>query len=305
MRASQTSGLPLALLLLLPAPAVSRRQSPQTAPPAPDQSAATSITVPLPQGTRLVLKDGNFMMVREYKIQGERVRYWSLERSAWEEIPAELVDWEATHSGEKAEAARKQQIEKNLEEMAQEQRSADLNVDASIEVAPNVFLPAEPGLYVVAHGAVASLSQDLANINRNKRRLLLQILSPVPVVPSKHDIKLAGAHATLRVSDLQPEFYFRTADKREPNVALVRAQVQGNHRLLVEVNTNVVGVSQSKQRQMLTEGWMVAQGVHRYTLEQKLEPGEYAFLETNPETGLDYFVWDFGVDPPGPPTRKP
>ena len=281
------------------------QQAPQAAPPV-EQGAASAIPVPLPQGIHLVLKDGNFLMVREYKIQGDRVRYWSVERSAWEEIPAELVDWEATHKGEAADAARKQQIDKKLEEIAQEQRAADVqNIDSSIEVAPNVFLPPAPGLYVVAHGAVASLSQDLANINLNKRRVLLQVLSPIPVVPSKHDIKLAGPRAALRVNDLQPEFYFRTADKREPNVALVRAQVHGNHRLLVEVSTNVAGLSKSKQRQLLTEAWMVAQGVHRYTLEQKLEPGEYAFIETIPEKGIDYFVWDFGVDLPGSPPAKP
>src|ERR1700722_5445045 len=46
----------------------------------------------LSRGKKLVLKDGNFQLVREYERKGERVRYFSLERGAWEEIPAAMVD---------------------------------------------------------------------------------------------------------------------------------------------------------------------------------------------------------------------
>jgi hypothetical protein len=297
MNAICIHGLLAASLLFLPAGAAHAPQSPQPAPPAPEQSGTSTVAVPLPQGIHLVLKDGNFLLVREYKIEGDRVRYWSVERSAWEEIPAQLVDWDATHAGEAAEALRKQQINKKLEEIAQEQRAAALQeIDASIEVGPNVFLPPDPGLYVVANGNVASLSQDLAVSTMNKRRILLQVITPIPVVQSKHDVKLAGPRASLRINGAQPEFYFRTADAREPSVTLVRAQVRGDHRLLLEINTNVAGISKSKQRQMLTQGWLVARGVYRYTLEQKLEPGEYAFVENDPDRGVDLLVWDFGVD---------
>ena len=43
-----------------------------------------------------MLKDGSFQLVREYAVQGDRVRYYSLDRSQWEEIPSDLVDWDAT-----------------------------------------------------------------------------------------------------------------------------------------------------------------------------------------------------------------
>ncbi len=45
---------------------------------------------------KLYLKDGNYHIVREYEIRGSRVRFYSLERSAWEELPRQLVDFEAT-----------------------------------------------------------------------------------------------------------------------------------------------------------------------------------------------------------------
>src|ERR1700761_4085177 len=58
---------------------------------AQDEPKAATIPVPLPKGKKLILKDGSFQVCREYKREGDSVRYYSVERSAWEEIPAELV----------------------------------------------------------------------------------------------------------------------------------------------------------------------------------------------------------------------
>ena len=41
---------------------------------------------------RLYLKDGTYHLVREYQVREDRVRYYSLERGDWEEIPLELID---------------------------------------------------------------------------------------------------------------------------------------------------------------------------------------------------------------------
>ena len=60
---------------------------------------AVLAVVALPAASiRLYLKDGTYHSVREYQTQGDRVRYYSTERSDWEEIPVELVYLKRTES---------------------------------------------------------------------------------------------------------------------------------------------------------------------------------------------------------------
>src|SRR5689334_2872531 len=59
----------------------------------------------LARNHRLILKDGGYQLVRQYKLAGDRVKYLSLERGEWEEMPADLVDWDATAKWERDHAA--------------------------------------------------------------------------------------------------------------------------------------------------------------------------------------------------------
>jgi hypothetical protein len=54
---------------------------------------------------KLYLKDGDHHLVREYKVEGDRVRYYSVERGDWEEIPLELVDLKRTEAETNARQA--------------------------------------------------------------------------------------------------------------------------------------------------------------------------------------------------------
>jgi len=49
--------------------------------------------------TRLILKDGSYQVVMSYQVNGNVVRYYSAERDATEEIPAELIDWDRRAGG--------------------------------------------------------------------------------------------------------------------------------------------------------------------------------------------------------------
>jgi len=255
-------------------------------------------TLPVAKGKKLVLKDGSFHIVRSYERQGDRVRFYSVERSAWEEIPYDLVDWEATRKAEVEEQRRNQEeIEKIRAAQAME-RASEIDVDASVEIVPGVFLPSGEGLWAAEGRSLVPLNQAAADVKLDKGRLFEQVISPVPIIPSRHRVQIAGKRAEVRLTTPQPEFFFRTADAREPSLELVRAVVKGDKRLVEQISTNIAGQHSSKRNSVSMERWKVARGVFRFTLSQPLEPGEYVLGEILPE-GMNLYVWDFGVDARG------
>ena len=267
----------------------------------------------LPRGSKLLLKDGTYQLARSYERKGDRVRYYSVERSAWEEIPAAMVDWEATA---KAAAAQKS-AEEALDEKVRLQEQANridtvMDVDASLEVAPGVFLPPGEGMFLIEGKHVTQLEQAGANISTDKKQFLKQVLSPIPIVPSKRTVDIPGNHAKIRVSDSNLEFYLREAPpdpdrsspivkssrpgESGPEVELVRAAIKGNKRQLESIMALFGEQLEEKRKTMSLQRWEIAPTVYRFTLGEPLPPGEYALAEILPD-GINLFVWDFGVDP--------
>ena len=265
--------------------------------PSPDKTDQESPATALPKGTKLILKDGNFQVVRQYQVQGDRVRYYSLERSAWEEIPAAMVDWDATHKEEAAEALRQKETFEKLQARILAERAASIDVDASIEIMPGHFLPSGAGTWVLDGETLLPLAQSQAQTKLDKSRMLEQVIVPVPIVPGRTMVYLAGPHAKLRVTSGQPEFYMRTADVREPNMQLVRLKGKGKARQVEFINKSIVETYETRD-ELSIQRWTVARGVYRFTLGQTLPPGEYALTEIVAGEGMNLYVWDFGVGAP-------
>src|SRR5690348_14043295 len=70
---------------------------------------------------KLYLKDGGYQLVREYQVEGDRVKYYSVERSTWEEIPLMLVDLKRTDA---ETGARKEKLDKDAQALADEAEAA-------------------------------------------------------------------------------------------------------------------------------------------------------------------------------------
>ena len=114
----------------------------------------------LPRGKKLMLKDGTFQLARSYERNGDRVRYYSVERSQWEEIPAALVDWDATAKAEATEKSDAEALGKKVHLQEEASRmDTMMDVDASLQVAPGVFLPPGEGMFVIDGKHVTQLGQ--------------------------------------------------------------------------------------------------------------------------------------------------
>jgi hypothetical protein len=264
------------------------------------QSASPDATKPpLPRGKKLILKDGSVQLVREYQVMDDKVRFYNTERSQWEEMPVALVDWDATRQSETDQKKGDAALLSTVHKQEQARRIMPLDVDASLEAAPGVFIPPGEGLFVYDGKSVLRLTQAQADNKLDKAKAVEQVLVPIPIVPSRRNLSIPRPHAEVRVKNEQPEFYMRTADAREPNMLLIRAKVHGDSRLIENVDTYLQVISKTKRNEVVAQRWQIAQGVYRFTIGQSLEPGEYVFTEIVKGEGTNLYVWDFGVDAAG------
>ena len=274
----------------------------------------------LTRGKKLILKDGSFQLVRSYERKGDRVRYYSVERGDWEEIPAAMVDWDATA---KAEADAQKADDALVTKIHQQEEAAKietvLDVDASLQVAPGVFLPPGEGMFAVEGKSVIPIPQAGSAVRNDTKNKVKRILSPIPIIPAKQNVELDGARATLRINSQNPEFYLREIqpdyDKDSalertsrqsisgPEVELLRATTKGNRRILESIRSYGGQEIGTEAKTVSIQQWEVAKTVYRYTLSEPLTPGEYALAEILPG-GLNLFVWDFGVDGPATSSTK-
>ncbi len=272
----------------------------------------------LPRGTKLVLKDGTFQIVREYQRNGDRVKYFSIERGGWEEIPTSLVDWDATakaaSDAEKSSAAEVEKIHKQEEAKRMDNVT---DIDASLQVGGGVFLPEGEGMFVLEGKSVRVLDQAGTRTKSSLLRTAGQVM--VPIVPGKKTIILPAAHSTVRLRTNTPEFFLREPPfdpevpsqiqrssrpgESGPEVELIRVKVGRNSREIESIGT-LFGEEMSVNKNAISiQQWEVAKNVYRFTLSEQLTPGEYVLAEILPD-GLNLFVWDFGVDAAAPAAKK-
>lgn len=241
------------------------------------------------------MKDGSLLVVSSYEVKGDRVRYYSVERSEWEEAPAALIDWDATKKLQDSEAAQQEELVEKVRKEEAEAKAMAIDVDESLEVAPHIFLPPGEGIFLLDGKAIFPLSQSEASSKLSKGRMAEQVLIPIPILASRHTVFLKGARASLRITNPTPEFYLRTTDPVEPDVELIVVRVKGKYRQIENIDT-LFSQTQEKRKTILMQQWPVAKGVYRFTLGEPLKPGEYAVAESTPKEGMNLMVWDFGVD---------
>jgi hypothetical protein len=283
-------------------------------PPPPGQEQPRPLPSGSPNGKKLVLTSGDYQLVREYVRNGDRVRYYSLERGDWEEIPASMIDWPATQKAEAATIARNEAESRKLKQLEDASRvDMALDVDASLMTGSGAFLPTEEGMFAVEGKKTTRLEQAELESHRDRKQTLKQIITPIPIVAGKTNVELPGAHAKMRLDPSHLEFYLREAppdpDRTSqirrsprpgdttsgPEVELIRATAKGGKRQFQQIK-DLFGEKIGEDRKtVLIQRREIAPNVYRFTLSEQLPPGEYALAEIMPD-GLNMYVWDFGVD---------
>src|SRR6185503_4919443 len=236
---------------------------------------------------RLYLKDGTYQLTNQYEVKTHRVRYYSTERSEWEEIPLEMVDLDRT-KGEMAE--RESQLATEAKAEAEE-RAAEKQERKQI-----ASIPTQPGAYYIRGDAMDPLKQAESKIVSDKKRTVLRVLSPIPTVPGKSTVELDGEHAPLHLTDVRPEFYFRLSDYE--GLDIVKLTPKKNLRVVENVsilqlkNDRIVDEKLDK-----VESFKKQEGdlLFRIWPEKPLAPGEYAVIQYA-EGKLDPQIWDFTID---------
>jgi hypothetical protein len=242
----------------------------------------------LAANVKLYLKDGDYHLVREYQVLEDRVRYYSVERGDWEELPRELVDLARTRK-----EADERQAALDKETKAVEEESAAIRAERR-EIAS---IPQEPGVYLIGEGKLIPLKPADVTIANDKKRTILKVLAPIPIVAGKSTAEIAGESAAFRVPGNRPEFYFRLS--MPERLAIVKLERKRSSRLVETITRLPVSEEVfEEQKQVPTFKRQIGDMLFKIWPEEPLEPGEYAVVEyTDGEVNLQ--VWDFGVGPAG------
>ena len=235
---------------------------------------------------RLYLRDGTYQLTNQYEVKTDRVRYYSTERSEWEEIPLDLVDLEKTRADL---TERKAQIEADTKAEAEE-RAAERAAAKQIAA-----LPTQNGAYYIRGEATEALKQAESKIVNNKRRSILKALSPIPVIMGKATVEIDGEHAVFSITDPKPEFYLRASDFEEFEIVKL---TPGKNTRIVEHLTIAKFQDQKdvteEVEKMASFKKQEADLLFRVWPQNALAPGEYALIQYTPGK-LNTQIWDFSV----------
>lgn len=246
---------------------------------------------------KLYLKDGSYQLVKSYEVHGNRVRYYSIERSEWEEVPAALVDFEATKRAQEEERTEKQ---KELDEVRKIQKERfERPAETGFEIAPGIHLPQEPGVFAFDGMRLVRMIQSSAEVVSDKKRRALLLALPAPVVKNRALVVLPGAKAAVRLSMAQPTFYANLGDGSGANLELITVKPGKEARLVEHVQSGIgVGKSGELRSGVPLDRTEIAPGLFKLKPTQALLPGEYALGEILAQQKLNLELWDFGVDKP-------
>ncbi len=244
-------------------------------------------------------------MVSKYEMQGDRVHYFSVERFEWEDLPASLVDWDATNKYEADLSKGKARAHVETPEEREEREKEESN---SPEILPGLRLPGTGGVFLLDefHGQpeLAEILQDGSELNQraNKKSVLRAVINPIG--SSKHPFELKGQHAKIQSHVGSPTIYMDIDQAALNDIPLnnrfriVRTEAKNDVRVIGNLKVTFSGKTSQEGNFIPTRVEKIGTGEwFKVTPERDLPPGEYAVVEMLGPEEMNLYVWDFGVNP--------
>ena len=232
---------------------------------------------------KLYLKDGGFQLVREYKVDGDRLMYYSIERSDWEEIPVDLVDLKRTN----AEAeARKETLDKVAQDLADEAAAAKESRQEILKI------PRDPGVYRLEDNRLRVFPAAESTVSNSKGRTALKVF--VPVLMGKSTVEIPGEHSPNIVKESSPEFFLQLSEME--NFGLIKLTPRKGVRIVEQISIVPV-VKEMEEERTLVQTFtkqLSDNGLFKIWPQDPLPQGEYAVVEyTDGKANMQ--VWDFRI----------
>ena len=248
---------------------------------------------------KLYLKDGSYQLVQSYEIVGKRVRFYSVERSEWEEVPLSLVDFAATKRAQSEEQEEKQVDLEEARELST--RRFDAANPSGFEVAPGFTLPSDDGVYAFDGLRVIRMIQSSGEVVKDKKRAALLLALPGPLLKNRGYVVLPGKRSAVRILSLQPIFYVRSSEDLGSKLQIIALKPRKEAREVETLEWRGSTPHPEEVRAAVpVERSEAAPGILKITPTQPLEVGEYALGELLGEQ-LNLELWDFGIE--GAPAR--
>jgi hypothetical protein len=284
---------------------------------------------------RLILKDGSYQLVRKYEVVGDRIRYLSVERGGeWEELPANLIDWDATKKWERdhTEPAAEDTSTAMDEAKAIDKEEAAAREEETArmpQVAPGLELPDEDSVFALdtfqGTPALVELQPNELAVDAKTHHGLSSFN---PMAAAKASIELPGSHAKVHLHVNDPAIYFslnltdnaeqvtshamtvntagskdvstrkRGAHSPQSGFAIVRVEERNKVRIIGSIRISRSGEI-SQDENVIPTKVEVVPGKHwlKVTPAQSLTIGDYALVEILSPTDINQTVWDFRVNP--------
>ena len=236
---------------------------------------------------KLYLKDGGYHLVREYQVQSDRVRFYSVERSQWEEIPLDMVDLKRTQAEAAARQEKLEKDAKSLTEESEERKALQKEV---------LRIPQNPGVYWLEGSETKTLTAAESTVHTDKGRKILRYLSAHAADDQwERHAGNRGRALTQRLHQPGPGILHSALRIRSLRHVALTSSKSG---IRVVEDLKFIPATNEVEEQLdpieIIQQELAPGGLYKFWAKDSLRPGEYAVVEYTLGK-LNIQVWDFAI----------